>query len=56
MAQFIIMSTWLLAKFSITVQRLEGLLWEFALSTRQCQGLSKLRHAVVLPVGICSNH
>ena len=50
MAQFLIISTWLLTRFSITVQRLKGLLWGCALSTRY------RRHAVVLLAGICSNY
>ena len=50
MAQVITLSTWLLTRFSITVQRLKGLLWGCALSTRY------RRHAVVLLAGICSNY
>ena len=50
MAQVITISTWLLTRFSITVQRLKGLLWGCALSTRY------RRHAVVLLAGICSNY
>ena len=50
MAQVIIISTWLLTRFSITVQRLKGLLRGCALSTRY------RRHTVVPLAGICSNH